>query len=73
MVVRGGRQCAQVYEMAINTIMLSFCEDAESHGGHARHAPPLLLAAVGEPRSEGPSGAMTKRATQVHRVQPADV
>jgi hypothetical protein len=72
--VKSGVLSAQVYEMAIDTIMLSFCEDAESHGGHARHAPPLLLAAVGESRaSEGPGGAMTKRATHVQRVQPADV
>ncbi len=51
--------------MAIDTIMLSFCEDAESHGDHAQHAPPLLLAAVGD----APRGAIaSKRQTA---VQPA--
>ena len=51
--------------MAIDTIMLSFCEDAESHGGHALHAPPLLLAAVGD----APHGTFaSKRQTA---VQPA--
>lgn len=34
--------------MAIDTIMLAFCEDCESHGGHPKHAPPLLLEAIGE-------------------------
>jgi hypothetical protein len=38
-----------VYEMAIDTILLSFCEDAEAHGGHPRFAPPLLMEAIGEP------------------------
>jgi choline transporter-like protein 2/4/5 len=37
-----------VYEMAIDTVLLSFCEDAESHSGHPRFAPPLLLEAIGE-------------------------
>ena len=37
-----------VYELAIDTILLSFCEDAESNGGHPRYAPPLLLEAIGE-------------------------
>jgi hypothetical protein len=37
-----------VYEMAIDTVLLSFCEDAESNGGHPRYAPPLLLEAIGE-------------------------
>lgn len=34
--------------MAIDTVLLSFCEDAESHSGHPRFAPPLLLEAIGE-------------------------
>jgi choline transporter-like protein 2/4/5 len=38
-----------VYEMAIDTTLLSFCEDCESHGGHPRHAPPILMEAIGEP------------------------
>jgi choline transporter-like protein 2/4/5 len=38
-----------VYELAIDTVLLSFCEDAEAHGGHPAHAPPLLMEAIGEP------------------------
>ena len=38
----------QVYEMAIDTILLSFCEDSESHGGTPQYAPPLLLNAIGQ-------------------------
>jgi hypothetical protein len=37
-----------VYEMAIDTVLLSFCEDCESNSGHPRCAPPLLLEAIGE-------------------------
>jgi choline transporter-like protein 2/4/5 len=37
--------------MAIDTIMLAFCEDCESHGGHPKHAPPLLLEAIGDMRA----------------------
>ncbi len=36
----------QVYTMAIDTVMLSFCEDCEAHGGEPRSAPPLLLHAL---------------------------
>jgi hypothetical protein len=32
--------------MAIDTVMLSFCEDCEAHGGEPRSAPPLLLHAL---------------------------
>ena len=38
----------QVYEMAIDTIMLSFCEDCESHNGNPQYAPLLLLGAIGK-------------------------
>lgn len=38
-----------VYELAIDTILLSFCEDSESNGGHPAYAPPLLMEAIGEP------------------------
>lgn len=34
--------------MAIDTILLSFCEDSESHGGNPQYAPPLLLEAIGK-------------------------
>lgn len=36
-----------VYEMAIDTILLSFCEDCETNGGEPKCAPPLLMEAVG--------------------------
>ncbi len=32
-----------VVEMAIDTILLSFCIDAEEHNGTAMFAPPLLM------------------------------
>lgn len=34
--------------MAIDTIMLSFCEDCESHNGNPQYAPVLLLQAIGK-------------------------
>lgn len=34
--------------MAIDTILLAFCEDCDTHGSHPKHAPPLLLEAIGE-------------------------
>ncbi|KAL0045810.1 hypothetical protein WJX82_005374 [Trebouxia sp. C0006] len=38
----------QVYEYAVNTILLSFCEDCEEHDGNAQFAPPLLIHALGQ-------------------------
>lgn len=32
-----------VYDMAIDTVMLSFCEDCEQHDGTPHFAPPLLM------------------------------
>lgn len=32
-----------VYEMAIDTVMLSFCEDCEANNGTPAYAPPLLM------------------------------
>ncbi|XP_057539519.1 choline transporter protein 1-like isoform X1 [Amaranthus tricolor] len=32
-----------VVEMSIDTIILSFCQDAEEHQGNAQYAPPLLI------------------------------
>lgn len=32
-----------VIEMAIDTLILSFCQDAEEHQGTAQYAPPLLM------------------------------
>mmetsp|Transcript_22525 Transcript_22525/g.76592 ORF Transcript_22525/g.76592 Transcript_22525/m.76592 type:complete len:700 (-) Transcript_22525:204-2303(-) len=37
-----------VYEMAIDTILLSYCIDCSKHGGKAPHAPKLIADAVGE-------------------------
>lgn len=45
-----------VYEMAIDTTLLSFCEDSESHGGHPRFAPPLLMEAINEPYPQDSDG-----------------
>lgn len=38
----------QVYEYAVNTILLAFCEDCEEHDGQAQFAPPLLMHALGQ-------------------------
>ncbi|GMH42049.1 hypothetical protein BSKO_09968 [Bryopsis sp. KO-2023] len=38
----------EVYEMAIDTILLSFCEDCETSNGNPKYAPPLLLEAIGK-------------------------
>jgi hypothetical protein len=46
--------CVQVYEMTVDTILLSFCKDCESHRGHPQYAPPLLLDAIGEAESKRP-------------------
>lgn len=35
-----------VVEMSIDTIILSFCQDAEEHQGTAQYAPPLLIATL---------------------------
>lgn len=37
----------QVYEMAVDTILLCFCEDCEANQGHPQHAPELLQHAIG--------------------------
>ena len=38
----------EVFEMTIDTVLLSFCEDCESHGGNPIYAPPLLMTAIGQ-------------------------
>eukprot|EP00899_Mesostigma_viride_P018836 jgi/Mesvir1/26954/Mv20673-RA.2 len=38
----------QVYEMAVDTILLCFCEDCEQNNGNPLYAPPLLLSAIGQ-------------------------
>ncbi|RWW05866.1 hypothetical protein GW17_00030836 [Ensete ventricosum] len=35
-----------VVEMSIDTLILSFCQDAEEHQGTAQYAPPLLMATL---------------------------
>lgn len=37
-----------VYDMAIDTIMLAFCEDCEKHDGNPKWAPPLLMEAMSQ-------------------------
>ena len=37
-----------VVEMSIDTIILSFCQDAEEHDGEAQYAPPLLMETLGD-------------------------
>lgn len=40
-----------VYEMAVDTILLSFCEDCGANGGDPKYAPPLLEKALGKSTS----------------------
>ncbi|MEW5314521.1 MAG: hypothetical protein WDW38_006013 [Sanguina aurantia] len=50
-----------VYEMAIDTILLSFCEDCEMNGGNPKYAPPLLAATMAKiPLVKPPAAAPTK-------------
>ena len=37
-----------VYEMAVDTILLSFCEDCDTHDDKPEYAPQLLLDAIGQ-------------------------
>ena len=39
--------CMQVYEMAVDTILLSFCEDCMQNDESPKFAPPLLNDALG--------------------------
>lgn len=64
----------QVYEMAIDTIMLSFCEDCESHNGNPQYAPLLLLGAIGKQvlvkerkKSKKEESAQAKRTKELNR------
>ena len=38
----------QVYEMAVDTILVSFCEDCMSHNETPQYAPKLLMSALGK-------------------------
>ena len=66
----------QVYEMAIDTIILSFCQDCESHNGEPQYAPLLLLGAIGKEvlakdrkLTTKQTQAQAKRAKEVNRNQ----
>lgn len=37
-----------VYDIAIDTILLAFCEDCDKHDGNPKWAPPLLMDAMGQ-------------------------
>ena len=37
-----------VVEASVETIILSFCQDAEEHDGEAQYAPPLLMETLGD-------------------------
>lgn len=43
-----------VYEMAIDTIILCFCEDCEGNSGNPKYAPPLLMEAMGQEPGKAP-------------------
>jgi hypothetical protein len=60
-----------VYEMAIDTVLLSFCEDCECNSGHPRCAPTLLLEAIGElkPATAAAPGAATEQGHNGHGKQ----
>mmetsp|Transcript_25196 Transcript_25196/g.47612 ORF Transcript_25196/g.47612 Transcript_25196/m.47612 type:complete len:723 (+) Transcript_25196:109-2277(+) len=45
----------QVYDMAVDTIMLSFCEDCEKTDGKPEYAPPLLMSALGQSHADSKS------------------
>lgn len=62
--------------MAIDTIILSFCEDCESHNGEPQYAPLLLLGAIGKQvlakdrkLATKQTEAQAKRAKEVNRNQ----
>jgi choline transporter-like protein 2/4/5 len=38
-----------VVETSVETIIMSFCQDAEEHEGEAQYAPPLLMETLGDP------------------------
>ena len=40
----------QVYDITIDTIILAFCEDCDANDGHPKHAPALLMEALGYSR-----------------------
>ena len=55
-----------VYEIAVDTILLAFCEDCELHGGEPKWAPPLLMEAVGmDAREEEATGRSPNKSNAV--------
>ena len=46
-----------VVEMAIDTVLLSFCKDVKLHGGKPKFAPPLLEEVLGKAEEEGKAKA----------------
>ena len=45
-----------VVELAIDTILLSYCLDCEENGGHAASAPPLLHDYIGSAEDDSKKG-----------------
>lgn len=54
----------QVYEMAVDTVLLSFCEDCEQNNDEPKFAPPLLSAAIGQSRDLQSKGKVEPSANQ---------
>lgn len=52
-----------VYELAVDTIMLSFCDDCDRHGGNPRFAPPQLQEAIG--KAGPPQGVAPEQSPKV--------
>ncbi len=61
-----------LYEMAIDTVMLAFCEDCDMHGGNPKWAPPLLMEAMGQEERAAPTGsdASPSKATKANAIAP---
>ena len=49
-----------VYEVAVDTILLSFCEDCDVNDGEPQYAPSLLLDAIGAPPPSAGRGKSTE-------------
>lgn len=59
----------QVYDVAIDTIILAFCEDCDAHDGHPKHAPALLLDALGYTREAHTVQSESRHPAQETRPQ----
>jgi len=49
-----------VVEMAIDTVLLSFCKDVKLHGGKPKYAPPLLEEVLGKAETQGKAALKAK-------------